>query len=139
VTTAVRLTDAWRPVLVLSLAAVIVVLPYAVGVLLPYYVNDLDQLPLSEVASGRHDPKDLWPQGPIGGLVQLSGFLALALTPMGLVLVGLASAAVACLAVVRRKSPAVVLAYVLLTTACVAALAWFTGPTAAALATWRLD
>ena len=138
-TTPVRLTDAWRVVLVLTLAAVLVVLPYFIGVLLPYYVNDLDDLPLAEVASGAHDPKDLWPQGIVGGLVQLGGFFALALTPMGLVLVGLASAVTAGLAVVRRKSPAVVLALVLLAIACGWALAWFLGPTAGALASWRLD
>jgi hypothetical protein len=139
VTTAVRPTDAWRFVLVLALAAMIAVLPYLAGVLLPYYVNDLDALPLSEVASGRHDPKELWPQGPIGGLVQLFGLLSLALTPAGLVLVVLAGTAMTGYGAVRRKSPAVVLALLLLTVACVAALAWFFGPTAAALATWRLD
>jgi hypothetical protein len=34
---------------------------YAVFLVLPYFVNGLYRLPLDEVASGAHDPKDLWP------------------------------------------------------------------------------
>jgi hypothetical protein len=139
VTTALSPTRTWRPVLALTVAAVVVVVPYLAGILLPFYVNGLDELPLSEVTSGRYDPKDLWPQGPIGGLTQLAGFFALALTPLGLVLIGVTSAALACSKMMRRTSPAVVLALLLLTIACVAALTWLLGPTAAALATWRLD
>ena len=47
------------------------------GVLLPYYVNDLDQLSMSEVTSGSYDPRDLWPvtAGPLGELVRGLGVL----------------------------------------------------------------
>ena len=51
-------------------------------IVVPYYVNNLDALPLVEVASGAHDPKDLWPQGAAGATVQLTAFLAIALTPL---------------------------------------------------------
>jgi hypothetical protein len=51
-----------RTVLLVASAAARV-LAYVVGLVLPYYVNDLDRLPLREVASGGHDPKDLWPVG----------------------------------------------------------------------------
>jgi len=34
---------------------------YGFFFVVPYYVNDLDRFSLNEVASGAHDPKDLWP------------------------------------------------------------------------------
>ena len=34
---------------------------YAVVLVVPYYVNGMDQFPLEDVAIGYHDPKDLWP------------------------------------------------------------------------------
>jgi hypothetical protein len=64
---------------------------YAVGMLVPYFVNDLHRLPLAEVASGRHDPKDLWPTtSPAAGLVQLSGIYSALLGPLLLPLAVLA-------------------------------------------------
>ncbi|RYU11181.1 hypothetical protein [Nocardioides iriomotensis] len=51
----------------LALAAgVLPLIGFVVFLLVPYYVNDLDRLPLSEVASGLHDPKDLWPRNEPG-------------------------------------------------------------------------
>jgi hypothetical protein len=61
------------------------------GVLVPYYVNDLDQRPLDEVASGAHDPKGLWPYSggsPAVGL--LRGLLLLVALPL-MPLLGLGS------------------------------------------------
>ena len=34
---------------------------YGLFFVVPYYVNDLDQFPLREVAGGAHDPSELWP------------------------------------------------------------------------------
>ncbi len=34
---------------------------YGLFFVVPYYVNDLDQFPLQEVAGGAHDPSALWP------------------------------------------------------------------------------
>src|SRR3712207_1955913 len=44
----------WRTVAALAALTGVAVLPYLAGVLVPYHVNDLDQLSLAEVASGRH-------------------------------------------------------------------------------------
>ena len=34
---------------------------WVAGAVVPYYVNDIDSLPMSEVRSGAHDPKEMWP------------------------------------------------------------------------------
>ena len=59
---------------------------WLVGVLLPYYVQDIDDLPRKEV--GGLDANGLWPAtaGPLGRLVQTLGVLiALGLGPTVLV------------------------------------------------------
>jgi hypothetical protein len=135
-----RTDHGWRQVRWLGALAVLVTAPYLVGVLLPYYVNGLHHLPLAEVASGLHDPKDLWPQRFVGGLVQLSGFLSLALTPVGLVFVGGTSAALGIYGLLSRGLPrAAAAALVILAVACGVGLAWFLGDTSQALTAWRLD
>jgi hypothetical protein len=130
----------WRLVGWLTAAAVLGTLPYLIGVLLPYFVNGLHHLPLEEVASGRHDPKDLWPQGFVGGLAQLAGFVSLALTPLALAFIGLGSAAAGIAGLltgeIRRAAAATM---IVLTVACAFGLAWFLGDTSAALTTWRMD
>jgi hypothetical protein len=130
----------WRLVGWLTAVALLGALPYLAGVLLPYFVNGLHHLPLEEVASGRHDPKDLWPQGFVGGLAQLAGFLSLALTPLALGFIGLASAAAGIAGLVtgeiRRTAVAAML---VLTVACALGVAWFFWDTSAALTTWRMD
>jgi hypothetical protein len=40
---------------------VAVVLAFGVGVVVPYFVNDLERLSLSDITSGRYDPKEMWP------------------------------------------------------------------------------
>ena len=77
----------WRRAGVLLVGVAVVVAPYLAGVVVPYYVNDLDRLSPAEVQSGAHDPKDLWPttSGLGGELLHAAGFFSLALTPMGLV------------------------------------------------------
>lgn len=127
-----------RRVGVLALCTVVVLAPYLAGVLVPYYVNDLDAVPLAEVASGMHDPKDLWPQGLVGGLTQLAGFLSIALTPIGLLAVS-AVALPGFTSRSRRGTPAVTAGHVLVTALCLAALALFFSPLGNALAAWRMD
>ncbi|MDP5182091.1 hypothetical protein QOZ88_05530 [Blastococcus sp. BMG 814] len=134
----------WRSVAVLTACVVVAAAPYLAGVLIPYYVNGLDALPLAEVASGAHDPKDLWPQGTVGGLAQLGGYLSLALTPIALLAVGGTSAAAVVqewhtLPAARRAPRPVAAAFVVLFLVCVILLAWFFTPTASALSTWRMD
>jgi hypothetical protein len=90
--------------------------------------------------SGRHDPKDLWRQGFVGGLVQLGGFFGLALTPFFLTFIAVGSAALGVAGPVtgelRRAAAA---ALVVLAVACAAGLAWFLWDTSQALTTWRMD
>jgi hypothetical protein len=126
----------WRTVALLAAVTGLAVLPYLAGVLVPYYANGLDELSLAEVASGRHDPKELWPQGVVGGWLQVAGFFSLALTPVG-VLVALAGS-VAALVRDRRRS-GVALGLLTVAAACVAVLVFFATPLGGALATWRLD
>ena len=136
-------TVTWRPVAVLAVLAVLGVAPYLAGVLIPYYVNDLDALPLAEVASGAHDPKDLWPQGFVGGWVQAGGFLSMVVTPLTLVCVlgGCVAGLVAGLPRqgVRRMSWDVAIGLVAVGAACVGGLAFELSPLGSALATWRMD
>ena len=56
---------------------------FGVFFLLPYYVNDLNQFALEEVAGGMHDPKDLWPfnQGAVGDVFTLGAYLTMAFSP----------------------------------------------------------
>jgi hypothetical protein len=57
---------------------------------LPYYANGLDRFPLTEVASGLHDPKGLWPfdLGALGGLLRLAAFCAMVACPLVAALAG---------------------------------------------------
>jgi hypothetical protein len=127
----------------LTAATVLVVVPYLAGVLVPYYVNGLHHLPLAELAGGAHDPKDLWPQGTLGGLVQAGGYLSLALTPLGLVLVGGGSGVLAVrhlLPPVRAlRSRVATVCLVAIAVACAAGIAWMAGETGTALTAWRMD
>ena len=139
-----RTPRTWRPVVVLALWLGLSVSPFLAGVLIPYYVNDLDALPLAELASGAHDPKDLWPQGTVGGYLQLAGFLSLSVTPIGLLVVGAFSGTAAVQEFVTlpghlRAPRPVALAFVVVVLAVLALLSWFATPTASALTTWRLD
>ena len=128
----------WRHVAVLAAAVLVPLLMFGAGVLLPYYVNDLHRLPLAELTSGAHDPKDLWPQS---GVVQLAGFASLALLPMaaltGLGLGGLALALL-CQRPGSQRVPKA-LAVLLVMVVSLAALLLQSSDTGAALTTWRLD
>ena len=63
----------WRWVLLLAAAVLTALGLYAVGVLLPDFVKGLHHLPPSDVGSGTHDPKDLWPRNAWGAAVRLAG------------------------------------------------------------------
>jgi uncharacterized membrane protein YuzA (DUF378 family) len=124
-----------RGALWLAVVALLACFGYAAGVVLPYFVNDLDRLPLEEWSNGRYDPKDLWPNTVPGGIwLRAVGFFSLALTPLALVAVAGASI----FGVVRSSNGARV-AYAAITLACVVTLLWFASPLAGALATWMVD
>ena len=117
--------------------------PHLGGVLIPYYVNGLDELPLSEVASGAHDPTGLWPQGFVGGVLQTGGALSMVTMPLILMCV-LGGALIAFVwglprRGVRRMSLGVAVGLLLVAAACVGALAFDFSPMGTALAAWRMD
>lgn len=112
---------------------------YAVFLVLPYYVNDLQRFPLSEVAVGYHDPKDLWPHSTaLGPVFAFGGFFTLTLAPF----VAFCTLAWAVVTLVvaraahgwRERTSLFVAATVSLGT-----LAWLTTPFAEALMGWFLD
>ena len=134
----------WSRVAVLSLVPAVPVAAYAAGVLLPYYVNDLHELPLEEVAGGAHDPKDLWPSGTWWGpWLRLAGILVGGVAPAALFLTGLAALVYAVRGSLtgarRHRSPAMTACLVGLAVACLWAASAFLGPTAGALSRWSLD
>ena len=73
-----------RPVVWLPLFLVLVSgATYGLFLVVPYYVNDLGQFPLEEVASGAHDPKDLWPYQDGGALSVIWDFGSLFTVMLG--------------------------------------------------------
>ncbi|MEJ5887382.1 hypothetical protein WDZ16_02800 [Pseudokineococcus marinus] len=111
----------------------------AASVLVPYFVNDLHELPLAEVASGAHDPKDMWPPGAAGGLLQLAGLLAVVAVLPGAAIGAALSVAVVLTHARRTRSLRGVAVGVVLLLLSAALLAGYASPLGAALATWRLD
>ena len=116
-------------------ASVLAVLPFALGMALPYYANDLDSLPLDDLRSGRVDPDTAWPFGTVWG--DLAGFLALTLAHPALAVVTVMAICAAALAGLKRRT--IALAFVVIALVDVAVLAWVWGPTGRALMTWGLD
>ncbi len=130
-----------RNVVLLVAVLLAVTALYGVGVLLPYSVNDLHRLPLSEVAGGAHDPKDLWPQSAWAVPVQLAGLFALAFGPL-VALAGLGVAVTWLVSLWRRPADAraaLSLALLGVGAASVAALLFLLSDTGVGLMTWRLD
>jgi hypothetical protein len=133
-----RLLHWWRGGWPPLVAALTCAGAYAVFLVLPYYVNDLDRLPLVEVASGRHDPQDLWPHAQ-GGWVsfRVGGMVTFYLGP-ALALATLAWAAVRtrqgiAAGDLRRTAPALLAAAL-----AVGTLGWLFSPFGRALLTWFL-
>jgi hypothetical protein len=127
------------PVILLGVV-VGIVLAFVAGVVLPYYVNDLDRLPLAEVVSGRHDPKELWPEtaGPWGHL--LHGVGAYAVTLGHLTLIFAAGGSLAGLALLwRQLSTAARRALVTVLAVAGTAFVVMASGWGQALATWTLD
>ena len=138
---AARTTVEWRWIAVLATVVFAVLALYCVGVLLPYFVNGLDRLPLEEVASGAHHPEDLWPQnvwaGPVGvaGLFAVAFGLLVTLTAVGVGTAWLAS-------LWRRPGPGRLsksLTLLAVVAGSVAAVLFQVSETGAALQAWRLD
>ncbi|QTE28100.1 hypothetical protein [Pengzhenrongella sicca] len=136
-----RTITSWRGISGLAAAVVVAISLYGIGVLVPYYVNGLHHLPLTEVASGAHDPKDLWPQAAWSGLTQLAGLIGLALLPI-VAASGVGFGGVSLALLWQRPGPQRVrksLALLALMIGSLAALLFVLSDTGAALATWRLD
>ena len=69
---------AWRHIAVLAVALLLSAATYGAGVLMPYYADELHRLPPPAVASGAHDPEELWPDNV---LVYLAGMFGPLLLP----------------------------------------------------------
>jgi hypothetical protein len=114
-------------------------LSYAVVLVLPYYVNDLDRYPLAEVASGAHDPKDLWPYTHwYGSFFALGGLATVGFGPLfaGGALVW----ALFDLWVLRRdRDVAGKVLVILAVVVTVGTLVWLRTSFASALVAWWLD
>ena len=113
---------------------VLALLPFVLGMALPYYANDLDALPLDEVMFGI-DPETVWPLGTVWGGV--AGVLALTLAHPALAIVTAVAICGAVVAGVRKRLIALGFGAVALTG--VTVLIWVWGPTGRALMTWLLD
>ena len=133
----------WRAVVLLAAFTALVAAPYLVGVLLPFYANDLDEVPLTELAGGEHDPVALWPEGTAGAWVQQAAFASLVITPLGLMggLVGAVAGLLAGLPGSGRRPMSVPVAggLALVSLVCVAGLAFLLSPLGAAITSWRMD
>jgi hypothetical protein len=114
---------------------VLAVLPFALGMALPYYANDLDRLPLEDLSFGEVDPVTAWPLGTVWG--GIAAVLALTLAHPALALVTVMAICAAVSAGLRRR--VIALGFVVIALAGVAVLAWVWGPTGRALMTWLLD
>ena len=133
----------WRPIAVLAALVLGTANLYGIGVLLPYFVNDLHHLPLIEVADGAgpHDANNLWPQNAWAGPVILAGRTAIACGPF-VALTGIGVGIVWLLALLRGPAPwrfAKSLALLLIVAGCVAALLFLFSTTGALLREWRVD
>ncbi len=129
-----------RGALAMTTAAAVCLVAYSLLVVLPYHVNDLDRLPLTDVASGAHDPKDLWPTTIpyVGGWLHLGGVLSMVAAPMTLLVVALVSGFTSVQAIGLRAWK-VATVHTAVAVVCAVAGAWFFSPFARALATWQLD
>ncbi len=131
----------WEGIAVLAAAAGAALAVIDVGVLLPYFANDLHRLPLAEVASGAHDPEDLWPYGAWQVPVQLAAVVGLTLVPL-VTLAAVGVGGVWLVVLWRRPVPQRVaksLALLVVAVGCIAALLFLVSDTGAAMVAWRLD
>lgn len=131
----------WAHVAVLALVLLAVLVLYAVGVLLPYYVNDLHRLPLDEAAHGGHDPEGLWPHDLWARPVAAAGLAGVVFGPAVTLVAGMVGGA--WLASVWRRAgagrPALTVALLVVVVLAVAELLFLLSDTGVALKDWRLD
>jgi hypothetical protein len=126
---------ALRHLALLSAATALAVLPFALGMMLPYYANDLDELPREGLEIGLPSVDTTWPLGT--GWGDLAAVLCLTLALPALFAVILLAVRWAVTA--RRARPAISIGFVVLALAGTAVLAWRLSPTGMALTTWLLD
>ena len=125
----------WMPFTVALTAA----LALAVFVVLPFYANGLQHLPLEEVSGGAHDPKDLWPVtggSALAGLFRLAGMLTLVTAPF----VAVGCALHGGYAVWRHRADrSRWVPHALAVALGGGVLGWLATPTARAISTWFMD
>ncbi|MBP6995201.1 MAG: hypothetical protein KBB39_03560 [Phycicoccus sp.] len=112
-------------------------LAYGALIVLPYYVNGLNGVPLAEVAGGGHDPKDLWPMAsPIAAPYRIAGLFMVMLTPLIAMAVLMWAAFQLFLtgSTARSRALAATAAGISL-----GVLAWHATPLGQALGSWMLD
>lgn len=126
---------AWMPLALAGSAAAAI----ALFLLLPFVAGGLHHLPLAEVASGAHDPKDLWPVAggsALGGLFHLGGFLTLIGAPFLAVAAGISAAYAAWR---DRADPSRLAIQGLAVVVVVGVIAWLASPMGGAVTTWFMD
>ena len=134
-------TVGWGQVGVLATVLLALLVAYGVGVLLPYYANDLHLLPLAEVAGGGHDPAGLWPRGAWAAPVAAAGLAGVAFAP-GVVLTAIGLGGAWLVSLHRHPAAdraALTAALLVLVCASGAALAFLLSDTGVGLEEWRLD
>lgn len=133
----------WRSIAGLAAVVVGVLALFCIGVLLPYFADDLHRVPLADVAVGAHDPQDLWPRDDrVGRVVGFAGLLAVGVGPLVLLAVVVVGAVWLTSLWRRRPEPQRAsrsLAVVVVMAGAAAALLFWLSGTGSALAAWRLD
>jgi hypothetical protein len=120
---------------------VIAALSFVVFLVVPYYVNDLDQYSLAEMSGGEHDPKDLWPatgHGPLAFLFGFGGLFTIFFAPLLLAVAGFWPLV---MAITQWRALDTTDRAVRLTTVALAVAAglWVASPFGQALISWWLD
>lgn len=134
--------DGWSWIVGLMTAVILSAAAYAVGVVLPYQVNDGRRAPSpDDVAAGVEGAEPLWPQNTWTGTLDWLGYLAVELGPLAASLaVVLGSCGLALLS--RRPVPhkaGRVVCLVVLLAGSAAALLFVAGDTGQAMSNWRID
>lgn len=125
----------WQPWLALALA-LLCALSYVVALVLPYYVNEVHQLPAGESLPPDEMP-GLWPYDTaFGGLVSLLAVFSFALAPV-------VGAGVAGWSAIRlwqdRHAPRQWMVWLAALVIAAASVAWIFTPLAAELRAWLID
>ena len=112
---------------------------YALFFVLPYYVNNLDAVPLADVAGGLHDASSLWPYDTaVGWLFGVGGLATMVFAPF--VVFGVLGWVPFQLVDRRRDlGPRGVVVLLLAAAAAAGTLAWLGSPMGGALMEWWLD